>query len=67
MPLLPEDTGPPPIGELNPTFEIKGKRHVLVPQSLAAVPVRELKRPVMSLVEHRDSITRALDMLLVGF
>ena len=67
VPLLPEDAAPSPIGELNPTFEIKGKRHVLVPQSIAAVPIRELRRPVMSLAGHRDTITRALDILLVGF
>lgn len=67
VPLLPEGVAPPAIGDLNPTFEISGKRHVLVPQSLAAVPIRELKRPVASLVEHRDAVTRALDILFVGF
>lgn len=67
VPLLPEELAPPAIGDLNPIFEIRGKRHMLVPQSVAAVPVRELKRPVASLVEHRDAITRALDTLFIGF
>lgn len=66
VPLLPEEMALPAIGELNPTFKVRGKRHMLITQSVAAVPVRELKRPVASLTEHRDAITRALDMLLIG-
>jgi hypothetical protein len=36
-------------------------------QASASIPGRELKRTVVSLAEHRDQITRALDILLVGF
>ena len=67
VPLLPEDTAPPPISELNPVFEVKGKRHVMVTQALSAVPVGELKRAVTSLDMRHDIITKALDLLLVGF
>jgi toxin CcdB len=66
-PLLPEDTAPKPIHDLNPVFEIRGKRHVLVTQAIASIPGRELKRAVASLTEHHERITRALDILLVGF
>lgn len=67
MPLLPEARAPQPIGELNPVFDVDSRRHVLVTQAIAAVPGRELKQAVASLAEHRASITRALDILLVGF
>lgn len=68
VPLLPEARAPKPIGELNPVFDVDGRRHVLVTQAIATVPGRELKRAVASLAEHRArGITRALDMLLVGF
>jgi len=67
VPLLPEDKASHPITELNPVFEIKGKRHVLVTQALSAIPARELKRVIMSLDAHHDAVTRALDLLFVGF
>lgn len=67
VPLLPEQTAPKPINELNPVFDIRGKRYVLVTQAIASIPVRELKRAVASLTEQHDSITRALDILLLGF
>ena len=67
VPLLPEGDAPAPIGELNPVMEIRGKRHVMVTQAIAAIPGRELKRAVASAAEHHDRIVRALDMLLVGF
>ena len=67
VPLLSEAATPRPISELNPVVEVHGVRHVLVTQALASVPGRELKRPVFGLAEHRDSVTRALDILLIGF
>jgi toxin CcdB len=66
LPLLPEEAAPKPIGELNPIFEVGGKRHVLVTQAIATVPVRELKRAVASLSHEHDRVTRALDILLLG-
>ena len=67
VPLLPEDKTSHPITELNPIFEIKGKRHVLVTQALSAIPTRELKYTIISLDAHHDAVTRALDLLLLGF
>ena len=66
VPLLPEDTAPKAINELNPIFEIRGKRHVLVTQAIASIPRRELKRVIASLAEQHDRVTRALDVLLLG-
>ena len=66
VPLLPEDKASQPITELNPVFEIKGKRYVMVTQALSAIPAKELKRAVASLDTHHDPITRALNLLLVG-
>jgi toxin CcdB len=67
VPLVPEDAAPAPINDLNPVFDIRGRRHVLLTQAIASIPRRELKRAVASLTEHREHITRALDILLVGF
>jgi toxin CcdB len=33
VPLLPEESVPKPIGELNPVFEVLGKRYILVTQA----------------------------------
>ncbi|WP_428375343.1 CcdB family protein [Lichenicoccus sp.] len=67
VPLLPEATSSSPISELNPVFEIEGGRYVLVTQALAAIPGSELKRSIGSLDAEHDSVTRSLDLLLVGF
>ena len=67
VPLLPEDAAPPPISALNPVFELKGRRYIMLTQALSAVPMRELKRAVASLDAQHDAVTRALDLLLVGF
>lgn len=67
VPLLPEDAAPPPISALNPVFEVKGKRHVMMTQALSAVPTRELKRAIGSLEAQHDAVMRALDLLLIGF
>ncbi len=67
VPLLPESAAPKPIRDLNPVFVILGKPYVLVTQAIASIPGQELKGAVASLTEHHDRITRALDILLVGF
>jgi toxin CcdB len=67
VPLLPIASAPPPSRDLNPAIEIGGVPHVLFPQYLAAVPKRDLGRPVTNLEAHRDAITKALDLLLTGF
>lgn len=40
-PLLAPGIAPKPARNLNPTFEIEGKPHVLLTQFLASVPARE--------------------------
>ncbi len=67
VPLFAEATAPKPVSELNPVFEILGARFVMVTQALASVPLRELKGAVASLEGEHDRVTRALDILLVGF
>ena len=67
VPLLPVDTVPPPIRDLNPIFVINGATYVLLTQAIATVPGKELGMRVMSLAAEHDQITRALDMLLLGF
>lgn len=67
VPLIAVAEAPPRIRELNPLFEIDGNPHVMVTQALATMPRNELRRPVQSLDAHHDEITRALDILLMGF
>lgn len=67
VPLLPVADAPPPISELNPVFDILGVPHLMVTQAIATIPAKELRRPVMSLASERDQITRALDILLIGY
>ena len=67
VPLLPSEQAPKPISKLNPSFDIDATSHVLVTQAIASIPRRELKHSVASLAGYHDRITRALDILLVGF
>lgn len=66
VPLLPEAVAPQPISQLNPIFEIHGKRHVMVTQAVASISGRELKRAVAALTDQHDRVIRALDVLLLG-
>jgi toxin CcdB len=67
VPLLPPDSVPKPLRDLHPVFVIEGESLLLATQLLAAVPRRELGRAVGNLEDHRDAITQALDILLIGF
>lgn len=67
VPLLPPDAAPNGMADLHPAFEVEGHRLLMATQLIAAVPRRELGRPVGNLAPHRDDITRALDLLLTGF
>ena len=67
IPLLPEAAAPPALRDLNPVFEIEGAPHVLLTQAIASIPSLELRRPVASLAQARDAITRALDILFLGY
>jgi toxin CcdB len=67
VPLIPVNSGFRPIAEINPVFELAGAPHILMAQSIGSVPARALRRPAMSLAAHHDTVTRALDVLLLGF
>ena len=56
---------PPP--NLAPIFGIKGVRCFMETPKLAAVPVKLLKTPVVSLSEQHSDIKAALDFLFQGF
>jgi toxin CcdB len=66
-PLIPREAAPPPMAELNPVFAINGAPHVMLTQALATVPLKDLKKPHLSLDTHHDEITKALDMLFTGY
>jgi toxin CcdB len=67
VPLLPEAEFPAAATRLNPIFEIGGQRHMLIVQSIATVPRRELRDVVASLKDSHDTILAAIDLLLTGF
>lgn len=67
VPVVPLASGLPQLGELTPRVAVDGTPHLLFPQYMAAVPKRELGRPVGNLEAERDAITKALDLLLTGF
>jgi toxin CcdB len=67
VPLLPETAVRAAAGRLNPIFEIGGVRHVLIVQSIATVPRRELRGAVASFKDQHDTILAAIDFLLTGF
>jgi toxin CcdB len=67
VPLLPKAEAPPPIGDLNPVFDINGEPYVMATQAIASVPAKELRGVVVNLDSRHDDIRRALDILLVGF
>jgi len=55
------------ISMIHPVIDIEGEPCVLATHALGSVPRRALTRPVASLVDHQDEITRALDLLFTGF
>jgi toxin CcdB len=67
VPLVAMANAPTPIKDLNPVFEIDGVPHVMLTQAIASIPAIELRRAVASLDSHHNEITRALDILLLGF
>jgi toxin CcdB len=67
VPLLPETAVPAAVTRLNPSFEIDGRRYLLIAQSIATVPRRELRGAVTSLKDQHDTILAAIDFLLTGF
>lgn len=51
---------------LTPRVEIDGVAWIVRVQELAAIPGAELRDPVTSLAAQRDSLKRALDILIDG-
>jgi len=51
---------------LYPTFDIVGRRHMLLTPDLASLPRKALAEPVASLSEQRFQIIAALDILFTG-
>jgi toxin CcdB len=51
---------------LTPAVEVEGAMWIVRVQELAAVPGAELREAVGSLVDHRDAMKRALDILIDG-
>ena len=51
---------------LTPSVEVEGSTWIVRVQELAAVPGNDLREAVGSLVDHRDALKRALDILIDG-
>ena len=66
VPLLPAGETPQ-AARLNPIFDLNGEAVVMATQLASAVPARELREQVASLVGEHDRIMNAFDMLLTGY
>jgi toxin CcdB len=66
VPLVPLSEGPRPAHRLNPVFEIDGHKYVMVTESAASVPTRQLGSIIGSVAEYSFHITGALDILISG-
>ena len=56
-----------PMRDLNPTFEIAGKRVVLDTAAVAAIPSAQLKKPIAGLASQSGAIMAALDVLFGAY
>lgn len=65
VPLVPAGTFKP-LTTLNPTIDVLGIPHTLVPQNMTAVPVSALKNPIATAGPQRTEITAAIDRLFTG-
>jgi len=66
VPLLPLAEAPKPAGTLNPVFDVRGVRHVMVTQYLSAMRRREIGAHVADLTTEASTIVNALDCLFKG-
>lgn len=66
VPLIPADSGPPPIPKLNPRFELEGQYFYFYVDLASAIPVRDLGSKIASLADYDSVILGALDMLISG-
>ncbi len=56
-----------PMRDLNPTFEIAGKRVVLDTAALAAIPSAQLRKPIAGLASQSGAVMAALDVLFGAY
>ncbi|MDO6757988.1 CcdB family protein [Phaeobacter inhibens] len=66
VPLMPLYVAPAPAKGLNPIFDIRSGRYVMVTQFLSAVPASLLKTPVLNLASCDRDVMQALDLALMG-
>jgi toxin CcdB len=66
VPMRRAEHAPLPMRELNPAFEVQGQSLVLDTAALAAIPVRGLGQPVVSLRGQSSDVVSALDVLFGG-
>lgn len=66
VPLLPAGAAGRPMRVLNPEITFGDERFVLMPQLVATLSVGELGPPIGSIAHMRDTLIRAVDMLLSG-
>jgi toxin CcdB len=55
------------VRDLNPVVRVDDEDYVVMTQEVSALPRSSLRRKIGSLADRRDEITRALDVLLIGF
>lgn len=66
VPLIPAGAAGRPMRGLNPEIIFGDATFVLMPQLAATLSVGELGRPIGSVAHMRDTIIRAVDLLLTG-
>jgi len=67
IPLYRRENFSAPAKQLNPSIELDGQSLIIATQELAGVPVKILGPEVTSLVQNREQIIAALDLLITGF
>ena len=67
IPLRREAVFGPPARNLNPLFVVADDRVILDTAALGAIPVSELRKPVATLRDARQSIQEALDTLFGAY
>ena len=67
IPLLPPDAVPPDMRDLHPRLFVDGAELLAATQLLSAVRRQDLGPVIANAADQRDTITRALDLLLTGF
>ena len=66
VPLMPVGKAPKPATRLNPLFVVDDTEHSMVTQYMAAIPTSVLKREIMNVMDRREDIVNAIDLLIQG-